>query len=237
MIYSTLGFIETLRPEKHGLVTRLIDPISGATYGHIFQLWPVTILRINGWLALDPNYAIAHYDKAEILHFQGRQEESIAEAERALALDPTAMEAYSVLGWDYWFNGQFEKSLEAIDMAIWRSPFDRALGDWYHLKAAANYALKQYDRNIEFARRAIAINPTNFWPHGNLIGGLALTGHQPEAREALQNYLASVPGGPKTIAAFKAITAQIVRTDSNPRLLEAFDLYFEGLRKAGLPEE
>ena len=188
-------------------------------------------------LALDPNYAIAHYDKAEILSSQGRHEESIAEAERALALDPTAMEAYSILGWDYWWNGQFEKSLEAIDTAIRRSPFDRALGDWYHLKAAANYALKQYDRNIEFARRAIAINPTNFWPHGNLIGGLALTGHQPEAREALQNYLASVPGGPKTIAAFKAITAQFVRTDSNPRLLEAFDRYFEGLRKAGLPEE
>jgi hypothetical protein len=49
MNYSTLGFIETLRPEKHGLVTRLIDPISGAAYGWIFELWPVTILRIKGW--------------------------------------------------------------------------------------------------------------------------------------------------------------------------------------------
>jgi hypothetical protein len=49
MNYSTLGFIETLRPEKHGLVTRLIDPISGASYGYILQLWPVTILRIKGW--------------------------------------------------------------------------------------------------------------------------------------------------------------------------------------------
>jgi hypothetical protein len=49
MIYSTLSFIETLRPEKHGLVTRLIDPISGAAYGWIFELWPGTILRIKGW--------------------------------------------------------------------------------------------------------------------------------------------------------------------------------------------
>jgi hypothetical protein len=49
MSYSTLGFIETLRPEKHGLVTRLIDPISRATHGWIFELWPVTILRITGW--------------------------------------------------------------------------------------------------------------------------------------------------------------------------------------------
>jgi hypothetical protein len=48
-LYSTMAFIETLRPEKHGLVTRLIDPISGAAHGWIFELWPVTILRIDGW--------------------------------------------------------------------------------------------------------------------------------------------------------------------------------------------
>jgi hypothetical protein len=47
--YSTLAFIESLRPEQRGLVTRLIDPISGAAYGWIFELWPVTILRIKGW--------------------------------------------------------------------------------------------------------------------------------------------------------------------------------------------
>jgi adenylate cyclase len=37
-------------------------------------------------LALDPNYALAHIDKARILDLQEREEESIAEAERALAL-------------------------------------------------------------------------------------------------------------------------------------------------------
>jgi hypothetical protein len=69
-----------------------------------------------------------------------------------------------------------------------------------------------------------------------VIGGLAWAGHLAEAREALQNYLASVPSGPKTIAAYKAIAAQIFRADSNPRVLERMDLYYEGLRKAGMPE-
>jgi hypothetical protein len=50
MQYSTMGFIETLRPEKRGLVTRLIDPISGAAYGWIFELGPVTILKVTGWM-------------------------------------------------------------------------------------------------------------------------------------------------------------------------------------------
>ena len=49
MTYSTLGFIESLKPRKRRFTTYFVDPISGATYGHIFQLWPVTILKITGW--------------------------------------------------------------------------------------------------------------------------------------------------------------------------------------------
>jgi hypothetical protein len=48
-LYSTMAFIETLGQEKHGLVTRLIDPISGAAYGYIFELGPLTIFKITGW--------------------------------------------------------------------------------------------------------------------------------------------------------------------------------------------
>jgi hypothetical protein len=47
--YTTFGFIETLRAEKHGLVTYLIDSPTDVTYGYIFQLGPVTILKITGW--------------------------------------------------------------------------------------------------------------------------------------------------------------------------------------------
>jgi hypothetical protein len=49
MTYSTLGFIESLEPRKRRFTTYFVDPISGTTYGRIFQLWPVTILEINGW--------------------------------------------------------------------------------------------------------------------------------------------------------------------------------------------
>jgi hypothetical protein len=50
MAYSTIGFIETLKLRKRSFLhSDFIDPISGATYGHIFQLWPVTILKTTGW--------------------------------------------------------------------------------------------------------------------------------------------------------------------------------------------
>lgn len=44
-----MGFIESLRPEKRGLITYLIDSPTDVTYGYIFQLGPVTIVRITGW--------------------------------------------------------------------------------------------------------------------------------------------------------------------------------------------
>jgi hypothetical protein len=62
-LYSTMAFIETLRPEKHGFVARLIDPISGASYGWIFELGPVVILKVTGW----------HGEKVMIIKIGGRE--------------------------------------------------------------------------------------------------------------------------------------------------------------------
>jgi hypothetical protein len=50
MQYTTMGFIETLKLEKRTMFrTEFVDPISRATYGWIFQLGPITILKITGW--------------------------------------------------------------------------------------------------------------------------------------------------------------------------------------------
>jgi tetratricopeptide (TPR) repeat protein len=189
-------------------------------------------------LALDPNYARAHSLKGGILSFQkGRMDESIAEYERALSLDPAMVIAVVGLGWDHQYLGQFEKSLEYLDKAIRLSPHDPYLGNWYR-GAGSHFGLKQYDQTIEWARRAIAIDPSaNAWMHVNLIAALALAGHEAEAHDALQNYLASVPSGPKTIAAWKADTAQCCNAFRELRYLEIWDRYYDGLRKAGMPEE
>jgi hypothetical protein len=62
-----------------------------------------------------------------------------------------------------------------------------------------------------------------------------LAGHEAEAHDALQNYLASVPSWPKTIAALKPVLAPFINMGSL-RYLETWDRYFDGLRKAGMPE-
>jgi hypothetical protein len=96
--------------------------------------------------------------------------------------------------------------------------------------------LKNYDQAIEAARQAIAINPDKGvqYIHAALVAALALAGHDAEAREALQRYLALPSTGPlKTIAAFKAYySAQ----GGGPRRVEANERVYDGLRKAGMPE-
>jgi adenylate cyclase len=189
-------------------------------------------------LVLDPNYAYGHQIKAEILLFQGRLEEAIAENERALALDPAMVEAYENLGFDYLNLGQFDKSLEFYDKAIRLSPHDPALVFWYSGKTAAHFALKQYDQAIAWARRALAINSNhNPFAHGDLIAAFALTGREAEAHDALKRYLALPATSLKTIAAWKAYRAQTTNQRSDPRILESDDRTVEGLRKAGMAEE
>ena len=190
-------------------------------------------------LALDPDWTWPHTLKGLILRTQGRAEEAVAEHERALALDPSNAEAAAQLGIDYRFLGRFDKSLEYLDRAMLASPHDPTLNYWYDSKAWANFGLKRYDQAIELARRALAINPKNPFAHVVLVAALALTDHDAEAREALQRYLAPPSIAPfKTIAAWRAYQmSQVPKQGGDPRFLEMSERSYEGLRKAGMPEE
>ena len=187
-------------------------------------------------LALDPDWTWPHDMKGNILRIQGRAEEAVAEHERALALDPSNTDAAGELGFDYMLRGEFDKSLEYFDKAIWGSPYDPAQVYWYGGKAEDNFGLKRYDQAIELARKTIAIN-SNYVPvaHMVLVAALALTGHDAEAREALQRYLALPSTGPlKTIAAWKAHQMSL---GGDPRFVEKDERVYDGLRKAGMPEQ
>ena len=63
-----------------------------------------------------------------------------------------------------------------------------------------------------------------------------MTGRAAEAHEALQRYLALPPSGLRTIAGWKAYSAQVTNEHTDPRYLDYWDRAIEGLRKAGMPE-
>jgi adenylate cyclase len=184
-------------------------------------------------LALDPDDFGAHSLKGWVLLAQSRNDEAVAEFERALALDPSWADADVGLGFVHLRLAEFDKSVEYFDKAIRVSPYDRGVPYWYGGKALANFGLKNYHQAIEQLRHVIAINPNDIpWAHTTLVAALALTGHDAEAREALQRYLALPTIGPlKTIAAWKAHlkSQHWLPDDANERI-------YDGLRKAGMLE-
>ena len=187
-------------------------------------------------LVLDANSGAAHLAKGQVLRAEGRLDDAIAEYERTLALDPNAANAISTLGSSYTALGQYEKAIEFLDKAIRLSPRDPALVFWYWDKSNDYLGLQQYDQAIEWARRAIAINPNFGHPYGNLAAALALTGHEAEARDALERYTAL-----NKVKSIAAIKAALPPPSDDPRVRAScsacMDRYFEGLRKAGMPEE
>ena len=187
-------------------------------------------------LALAPDWTWTHLQKGSVLRAQGRSKEAIAEDERALALDPSNMEAVAALGFDYGNLGEFDKSREYLDKAILASPYDPTIAYWYGNKAWDSFGLKNYGQAIDLARRAIATKPDyNAYSHLVLVAALALTDHDAEAREALQLYLALPSTGPlKTIAAWKAHQMSL---GDDPRYVELSERSYDGLRKAGMPEQ
>jgi adenylate cyclase len=184
-------------------------------------------------LALDPDFYWAHSLKGWLLLGQRRNDEAVAEFERSRALDPSWADADVGLGFLQLRLGEFDKSAESFDKAIRVSPYDRGVSYWSAGKALANFGLKRYDQAIEQLRHVIAINPNGIaWAHATLVAALALTGHETEAREALQRYLALPSIGPlKTIAAYKA---HLESQHWVPR--EVGERLYDGLRKAGMPE-
>ena len=162
-------------------------------------------------------------------------DQAIEWARRSIASNPSSF-GYALLGAAYLYAGEFEKSFESCDQAIRLNPRDP---DCHRVNTGAYFATKQDNQAIKSARRTIAIVSNDSYAHGDIIAALALTGHEADAREALQRFLALPPDadGMRTIAAWKAYQDRHAGPHGDPAVVEFFNRKIEGLRKAGMPEE
>jgi tetratricopeptide (TPR) repeat protein len=86
----------------------------------------------------------------------GEVEKAIATFTRIIELKPEFAEGWNKRATLYFLAGELRKSLADCDEVMKRNP--------YHFGALAGYAqiylrLEQYERALEYARRAVAINP------------------------------------------------------------------------------
>ena len=186
-------------------------------------------------LAIDPNDYWAHFSKAGVLMAQNRHEEAIVQAERSLSLNPSFIEGYEPLFIANNFLGRPDRAIEAADKAIRLSPRDPYLFANYHSKGWAFFMKEQDRQAIEWLRRTAAAAPgAEPFTYLLLASAYALTGQQAEAQDELKRYLSLSRTKTTTIAELRKQQLSIA---DNPAWVTYNERLFEGLRKAGMPEE
>jgi TolB-like protein/Tfp pilus assembly protein PilF len=183
-------------------------------------------------LRSDPNSYHAHHARARVLLAQGRPEEAIAAAQRSLRLNPGFIPAYRHLSAAHLYLGRPQETIDYADKAMRLSPFDPYLATFHLLRALGCFMLHQDDDAIASFRRAVADNPEYSQALAYLAAVLAVTGQEAEARDALKRYFLVPNSNTRTIAQWRSVAYS-----GNPTYVGFRERLYEGLRKAGMPEE
>ena len=172
---------------------------------------------------LDPNLPIAHAHLGTVLTFEGQHEQSIAEFEKAIALNPNFTD------WRFGATliraGEPVRAIQVIETHMRYDPF---YSPWAPgLLGLARYMLKEYSEALPPLRECTSRAPDMSLGHVWLAANLAQLGQLDEAHAEAAEVLRidpkyTIDGTQRRLALFK-------RPEDAEHL-------FDGLRKAGLPE-
>jgi TolB-like protein/Flp pilus assembly protein TadD len=195
-----------------------------------------------GW-AVDPKSEIAEGlrllrlalsidgNNAEALSILGRANAAYSDdfdtaremVDRAVALNPNAVVAWSQRGGTYLLAGQPEEAIRSFERAIRLSPFDPSLFARFTGISAAYIDLGRFDEAVAAAKKALQARPTVAMPYRCLAAALAHLGRDAEASKTVARFLELEPN-------FR-ISEWVARSGQwRPQI------FIDGLRKAGLPE-
>jgi TolB-like protein len=178
-----------------------------------------------------PDHARGHALLGFIEIVTKRAAEGIAECEHALALDRNLATAHSFIGIGKILVGRADEAEAHIGEALRISPRDTMAYIWMATAGDAKNHLGSWEQAVAWFRRAIEANRNN--PvYLNLAAALAQLGRLDEARSAVKAGLALNPA--YTVSRRRASwTAQ----SDDPTYLAQLEPIFEGMRKAGVPEQ
>jgi len=123
-------------------------------------------------IELDPNYAHAHNWYSHFLMAMGRPEESLAESQVALKLDPLDDSVNQYLGWHYIHARQFDRAIGQLEKTLAHNPeFFLAhvtLGMAYEQKGEVEKAIHEFQKAYELEENTIV---RGFLGHAYAIAG------------------------------------------------------------------
>jgi TolB-like protein/Flp pilus assembly protein TadD len=192
-----------------------------------YKIWPVCMLRARHYLqmAMKRPTAISH-NVATLLAIQRRKyEKAMAEAERALALNPSGYEANHAMGTVLLWAGRPKEAINYFKRALELDPLHP--GSPLYLMGFAHFNMGQYNEAVDLAKRALTHYPKNANINLVLAPAYAHLGRDQEARDALKDYLkVFLPLKPDLKDLFSPLPFKEQKD---------FDRLAEGLVKAGFP--
>jgi TolB-like protein/Tfp pilus assembly protein PilF len=210
------------------------DAIEGA---YAFVTNPMTAFavaeaKLTKVLSSVPDHALGHTWLGLVDILTKRAAEGIAECEHALELDRNLAEAHAYIGFGKMLIGRGEETEADIVEALRLSPRDGKAHIWEEFAGLAMLHLGRYEQGVAWFRRAIEVNRNYSHTHFELAIALAQLGRIDGAHSAVKAGLALNPDF--TIARYRATWAAM---SDDPTYLAQLEPMFEGLRKAGMPEE
>ncbi len=179
-----------------------------------------------------PDHALGHLILGFVEIFTKRTAEGIAECEHALTLDRNLAYAHAAIGLGKICIGCAEEAEAHIAEALRLSPRDTMAYWWIYTAGLAKLHLGSYEPAVAWFRRSIEANRNFPTAYSQLAAALAQLGRLDEARSAAKAGLALNP----TFTVSRARAADTARSD-DPTYLAQLEPIFDGLRKAGVPEQ
>ncbi len=163
-----------------------------------------------------------------IAYFAGDTMAAVNLIDRALLLNPNSAHAFNAKGWVHCYLGKPELAINAFQQSIRLSPRDPVTYLFKSGLAMAHLIGRQYQEALMWVEEALLESPRLIFTMRVKLAVCGHLGRFEEARECLARLLNLQPD--LTIARFVSYARRFV-------LPSVTDVYAEGLRKAGLPEE
>ncbi len=183
-------------------------------------------------LSTVPDHALAHLYLGFVEILTKRAAQGIAECEHALELDRNLAAAHAQIGLGKDLIGRAEESEAHVVEAMRLSPRDTLASIWMTFTGMAKNQLGSWEQAVAWLRRAIEASRNYPLTYFHLVAALAQLDRLDEAHAAVKAGLALNPAF--TISRARAAwTAQ----SDDPTYLAGLEPVFEGMRKAGVPEQ
>src|SRR6516162_3512696 len=184
-------------------------------------------------LAASPRSALARYARATVLRAQDRFEEAIPDYEMAIASDRNWLDAHANLGQCKFYAGSLEEYIPMVEQVIRLSPRDPLISVWLGRLGLAHMLQSRADEAIYWLEKARNADPGLPYIHARLAAARALKGEPDRAAAVLTE--ARRLSGDEHYSSITRLSTEYLGVPKIRALYE--DVYFAGLRIAGMPEK